>query len=253
MKSYPYIGKDNYGQIYLMLSSSDAITMDSDSFTHTPMEEGGYTNITHEYLQNTYGEVVSPEHAEFIVELGKNVKAEIGTEYRKGSFFNFYTGPNGELHLNFFDRHLAIDSGEKLITIPLPPKQIQTAATEEEFEMEHIMKNAGDNLVLGCEDSKCDEWPCVGGEVTLVSMGMTMYNKPVRLTYIGDGVGCYVDLTNGMEYTYAKRETVFKKPKTPEEELRDDIRGIIAESILGNKTNGEITKILIDKYNIKPQ
>jgi len=27
------------------------------------------------------------------------------------------------------------------------------------------MKNNGDNLVLGCEDSKCEEWPCVGDEV----------------------------------------------------------------------------------------
>ena len=30
-----------------------------------------HKNITHEYLQNTYGEVVSPEHAEFIIELAE--------------------------------------------------------------------------------------------------------------------------------------------------------------------------------------
>ena len=78
---------------------------------------------TKEELQNTYGEVQSLEHAEFIVELGKNANAEISTEYSKGSFFNFYTGPNGELYLGFFDKHLAKDSGEKQITIPLPPRE----------------------------------------------------------------------------------------------------------------------------------
>lgn len=77
------------------------------------------------------------------------------------------------------------------------------------------------------QDDSTDEWPKVGDEVLLVSMGMTIYNKLIRLTYIGDGVGCYVDLASNMEYTYAKRETIFEKPKTPEEKLRDDIDTII--------------------------
>tara|TARA_R100000541_G_scaffold52604_1_gene60367 strand:- start:241 stop:747 length:507 start_codon:yes stop_codon:yes gene_type:complete len=73
------------------------------------------------------------------------------------------------------------------------------------------------------QDDSTDEWPKVGDDVLLVSIGMTTYNKPVRLTYIGDGVGCYVDSVGGKEYTYAKRETIFKKPKTPEEKLRDEL------------------------------
>ena len=82
--------------------------------------------------------------------------------------------------------------------------------------------NIGSIKIISAVVDEEDEWPQAGDEVELVSMGMTTYNKLVRLTYIGDGVGCYVDLTNGMEYTYAKRETVFKKPKAPEEELRDE-------------------------------
>lgn len=179
-------------------------------------------NITHNFLANTYGEVVSPEHAEFIIELGKNAKAEISTEYSKGSFFNFYTSSDDELHLNFFDEHLAKDSGEKQITIPLPPKS-------------EPLKNAGDNLVLGCESQlpksnakaempstkefKGDEWPKISGEVLT-----TDNNKGILIVSKPDDHGMVV--VECKSHDYGKfyrvvRLSDLSKPKTPEEELFD--------------------------------
>ena len=125
---YPYIGKSIYSDNLVLFNSKgcgaliDPTNSEYKGFVDW-LNESTVIDCTKEALQNTYGEVQSLEHAEFIVELGKNANAEISTEYSKGSFFNFYTGLNGELHLNFFDKNLAKDSGEKQIIIPLPPKE----------------------------------------------------------------------------------------------------------------------------------
>ena len=46
-----------------------------------------------------------------------------------------------------------------------------------------------------------------------------------------------------------------QKPKTPEEHLYDEISSIVGNGMIENKTNGEITKLIIEKINItkKPQ
>ncbi len=58
-----------------------------------------------------------------------------------------------------------------------------------------------------------NEWPQAGDEATLVSTGMTTFNKTVKITYIGDSTGYYLDLSSGKECMYLKHETVFSKPK----------------------------------------
>lgn len=81
-------------------------------------------------------------------------------------------------------------------------------------------------------------------------MGMAIFNKTVKITYVGDGVGCYLDSSSGMEYTYSKRETVFSKPKTPEEELRE----LLNE--LWNKNAGDFDEFVeVAIYHVikKPQ
>lgn len=249
MKSYPYIGKDNYGQVYLMLSSSDAITMDSDNFTHTPMEEDGYKNITHEYLQSTYGVVVSPEHAEFIIELCLENSISFYADSPRRKYFAINGGK-----LYFFCIEIgASNVGSKKITIPLPPKQIQTATPEEEFEMTQIMKNAGDNLVLGCEQdflkaakeivnelreeancrdellASCDEWPKIGDEVLACSSARRLAEiKGKAVKVIGKCTHSDGDTILTVEHSslgvFAVAKESCIKPKTPEEELRDEIK-----------------------------
>lgn len=104
------------------------------------------------------------------------------------------------------------------------------------------MKNAGDNLILGCEDSKCDEWPCVGDEVkTRFGEGIIKLPKDVK--------GCYVISIKG-NYHQLKRDEFINK-KTPEEELRDDIVQLIDDA--DGLSSHALALSLMDKFNIKPQ
>lgn len=80
------------------------------------------TDITREYLQNTYGEVESKEHADFIIELAKNTDLDIGT-YSEKRDSHFYTDND---YIGFTDSEaLASNGGEKKITIPMPPKEVE--------------------------------------------------------------------------------------------------------------------------------
>lgn len=272
MKSYPYIGKGNYsGAVFLFIREGTALKMQRGESLHsnyeTHISEGLCANITHEYLQNTYGEVVSPEHAEFIIELAKANNIEVCKSFRSGLFFNFYMRKDiDKLVLFFFHEDKAKEEGEKQITIPLPPKQIQTATPEEEFEMTQIMKNAGDNLVLGCEDSKCDKWPKIGDEVLIYSKFRRLAEiKGKAVKVIGkcnhsDG-STIITVEHSSLGVFAVAEgSWIKKPKTPEEELRDDIIDLTL-SHMENKSHPieanayYLFSDLIDKYNItkKPQ
>lgn len=238
-----------------MLSSSYALTMDGYSFTHTPMQEGGYTNITREYLANTYGEVVSPEHAEFIIELAKNYDIPIRSNYSGSvdNYFNFYF-EDENLVLSFWEVVGACSNlGEKQIAIPLPPKQTQTSTPEEEFEMEQIMKNAGDNLVLGCEDSKCDEWPKIGDEVLVYPnsrRNMEIRGKVVKVigkcTHSDGSTIITVEHSSLGVFAVANGSWI-KKPKTPEEELRDEIADIIDNA----SCSEQAAEYIVETYGIK--
>ncbi len=269
VKSYPYIARNNHDVEFLVFSETRAIVLNgvNKGDEHNPSYFiRRYKNITTEYLQNTYGEVVSPEHAEFIIELAKANNIEVCSSFIDGLFFNFYRRKcSGKLVLFFFHEDKAKEEGEKLITIPLPPKQIQTATPEEEFEMEHIMKNAGDNLVLGCDSQlpnfnfeaempsvkacKGDELPKIGDEVEFPSgKGVLVVSKPDE-----QGVVIVESLDEDFGSVY-KRVSLkaIKKPKTPEEELRYEL----AESFCaaGYETEKYID-YLMSKYNItkKPQ
>lgn len=122
----------------------------------------------------------------------------------------------------------------------------QTLTSEEEFEMQQIMKNNGDNLVLGCEESKCKEWPCVNDEV-LTSDG----NGMVKL--LPDSKGYYVVSINGEYYQYQIDE--LSKPKTPEEELRDELIDLIENTADVGASTEELVETMFSLYNItkKPQ
>ncbi len=78
-------------------------------------------DITHEYLVNTYGEVVSPEHAEFIIELCKVGGIDFVSSKKGISKFKYFK--INESYLGFYtEPRNAKSQGIKKIIIPLPPK-----------------------------------------------------------------------------------------------------------------------------------
>lgn len=217
---YPYIGYWEATELtVLFVANREGFEIEEDGSYSCEWSEHEYTNITRDYLQNTYGQVQSPEHAEFIAKLCESNGIELFNNYDEG--ITQFAINRGELIFTYIKP--AISDHDKQITIPLPPKQIQTATPEEEFEITQIMKNAGDNLVLGCEDSKCDEWPQVNSEVqTSVGAG-TIRLMPDKLGHFIveiDGVFCSMNIEQ------------LSKPKTPEEELRDDIKQEVFSSFL---------------------
>lgn len=124
-----------------------------------------------------------------------------------------------------------------------------TNTPEEDFEMQQMAKNNGDNLIFGDAD-KCEEWPCVGDEVE-TSDG----NGVVKL--LPDSKGYYVVSVDGEYYQYLIDE--LSKPKTPEEELRDEIIRVIHDDVYngmyGKESFAVFADALMSKFEItkKPQ
>ena len=249
-----------YPAIYRAVHNNEYLYADNDNYYSCERETWNKSgncddhendiNITREYLANTYGKVESKEHAEFIVELCRIHGIPIIYSSKPSEAKSFEVN-KGYISLHSIGINELNVSSQKLITIPLPPKQIQTATSKEEFEMQQIMKNNGDNLVLGCEDSKYEEWPCVGDEVCWSNGKRKGELKSIceGWAWIKDDSGEFVSLMS----------KYIKKPKTPEEELRDDIVQTIHNDIyhgLYEKQQLEVfANTLMSKYNItkKPQ
>lgn len=261
---YPYIGKTELGSIVLFhKESTGRVIKHVESIPVGRVDddwcEFDFKNITSKYLANTYGEVVSPEHAEFIAELAKVNGFKVWS-FKRIDEIKTFTFENGELCLLSF-HHEGLDSRKlKQITIPIPPRQIQTATPEEEFEMKQIMKNAGDNLVLGCEDSKCDEWPKVGDEVLVFSSVRRLAEiKGKAVKVIGKCTHSDGDTILTVEHSslgvFAAAKESCIKPKTAKEELRDWMHERIGYGIASGFDCEQITHDLLHHLNItkKPQ
>jgi len=252
---YPFIGGIDDDCKVLLIENGYGIAIEHPTIEITGVPERGWNNssfknITQEYLANTYGKVANKEHAEFIVGLCKVNGIDFLDDYEGGvMWFNCKCGL-----LDFYiDKNTASNDGEKLITIPLPPKQIQTATSEEEFEMKQIMKNNGDNLILGCEDSKC-EWPQIGDEVIIFNQHNELRGELLALTK----EYAIISQHYGEQHLHLSG-CKFKKPKTPEEELRDDIVQTIHDDVYHGAYEKQPLVVFADalmtKYNItkKPQ
>lgn len=166
-------------------------------------------NITAEYLADTYGEVKSKEHAEFIVKL-----AEVN-DFRlcnpKETYKKWFCFDDDELYF-FDDVGDANNLDEKQITIPLPPE---------------------------CES--VDEWPKVNDDVFYDGQKWTFvakHNHMAMLFWTGD------------ECCTAKISEL-QKPKTPEQELRDELIGAMDNSNTAFQYADYLSKYLIDHYDIK--
>lgn len=270
-KIYPAIYKSEDGNLYLYENRANCYSFgyknwigSNDNIFDTHESD---KNITAEYLANTYGEVKSKEHAEFIVELAKNAGFSVVRPYKdKRRFFSFWDG-----QLGFFElESIATSSCAKQITIPLPNKQLATTETKDvesnivivdaiptinhcvadnicsdhEFgtkESERL--NNGDNLLFGGE-GKCKEWPCVGDEVLSDGIKWKVAAEYKHMVMLVTDDDCVFKVA-------AKRDC--EKPKTPEEELRDEIAlDLNKMQLVSNLVKaGE----LMAKYNItkKPQ
>lgn len=255
-KVYPAFYRDTDKAIYIYLNAGNYYCYSRGMWDQTSDEDDheNDTNITREYLQNTWGVVDSKEHAEFIVELAENAGLDCDD-------FDCYTFDCDRAYfytildsLEFTSsQDLASNDGEKLITIPLPPKEVEE------------MKNNGDNLILGCEDSKCDEWPKVGDKVVISKdkehpltfdqagfsgINLKVISKVERkggiiLTLEHNALGVIAMLHGGW----------IKKPKTPEEDLRDGIIELIENTADVGSSTEELVETMFNLYNItkKPQ
>lgn len=122
---YPYIGKANLdGALVVFYSEAYGRCFRSDSWgcgVRGDYNEKAFTNITREYLSNTWGVVESKEHAEFIINLAELHGLSIWHDdiEIERSFFTF----NDCGKLFFYDNSSdAYMPDRKQITIPLPPK-----------------------------------------------------------------------------------------------------------------------------------
>lgn len=94
-----------------------------------------------------------------------------------------------------------------------------------------------------CEEAK-EEWPQVGDEVE------TSYGNGV-VKLLPDSKGYYVVSINGEYYQYQLDE--LSKPKTPEEELCDDIADIIDNASCSEQAAEYIVKTYLTLNTKKPQ
>lgn len=205
-------------------------------------------NITREYLANTYGKCESQEHADFICEIAENYGIKLadikGCSYRHYSssgFFNFFIN-DGELVLGFFDSEAASDSGEKLIHLPLPPKenemesQLPTASSGTEMPEVKLIKP-----IYTKEMHERGEYPPIGSEVQL--------RTGVGTIELGvDSVGLFPALING-KYCLVDIGSIKPIP-TIEDELVDIFEKAAC------KTDYSIERgilAIMEKYNITPK
>lgn len=285
MKTYPYIGKSKHGNNYLFTSINAAYSLINKSWMPDASQLIPMENITREYLANTYGEVVSPEHAEFIIELAELHGFEVADDdYEKrvviekyckgGELVYFYTWKNsrGQAFIAFSKcKDTACNDGEKQITIPLPPKADSKKWTPDFYELGELPKHfdcvcnkCGGKCCTGqCDKEELSEWPQVGDEVMFTDL-LQHYDK-YRDEYCNK-VSKVIARFNTTEGEFIKvhreycavmtvrvdrvlQDGALIKPKTTEEELRDDIVNLI--NYAGSFSAQIIAGYLMSKYDIK--
>lgn len=264
---YPAIYQSTVnGNVALLLNDKQGVTLDKFKATvgtSGEWDEDKFKNITAEYLANTYGEVKSKEHAEFIVRLAEVNGIAVSVNCRDGSakVFSFRTKSGvPRLVLLSTKDHLYNAASRKQITIPLPPecesvddkKPLKVLSSGKVYTFNEVtgrydygiaalgfitskdiekLKETDDYEVISFvnDDSLDGEWPKVGDEVQ-TNFGKGVVKLPT------DTKCCYVIDING-NYHQLKRDEL-SHPKTPEQELRDFI------SLLWDENNHDFDMFL---------
>ena len=245
-KVYPAIYEDVEGDKYLYLDGENYYCYSRGMWDNSSEEDNHANdkNITQEYLQNTYGEVVSPEHAGFIIELAelhgfKLVFTSAFEVYRSFAF------KSNDLYL-YNSRLSEINSiPPKLITIPLPPKAEpkiypQENPTETPKHFDCVCNKCGGKCCTGL----CEDFPKVGDEILTAS-------KSKAKVLAKHGGKLWIEYINGGKGLNTINAASIQKQKTPEEELRDDILDCDNFAITEAKAN-QLANWLTNKgYEIK--
>jgi len=241
---YPYIG--DCSGIARVLFTGERTGFSIDSWFYSDgWNEGNFKNITHEYLANTYGEVKSPEHAEFIVELAENAGFELARQSKHlGNFFSFDVKG-----FCFLDTEIIASQYCKKITIPLPPKSEPEIYPQENLgeppkHFDCVCNKCGGKCCTG----RCEDFPKIGDEILTAS-------KSKAKVLAKHGGKLWIEYINGGKGLNTINAASIQKQKTPEEELRDDILDCDNFAITEAKAN-QLANWLTNKgyeINKKPQ
>lgn len=178
-----------------------------------------------EDLMNTWGEVESKEHAEFIVEVadsaGLGVIIEIGAEINELKFFS--VTDRGCLYM--WTSRVGISVTRKQITIPLPPKN---KAEKPDFpkppkHFDCVCNKCGGKCCIG----NCDEWPQVGDRVR---WDKNDYSGTVKAVSEGKA---WCKLDSGLYHTIGFDR--LKKPKSKQDLLIEELH----QKLLANNCSDE--------------
>lgn len=232
---YPYIATNGLNNFLIYAENTATLIGDESNCFSSGFKivvgEDTLKNITREYLENTYGKVESKEYAEFISKLA--MSAGFGFPFNKVKSNGYFSVSGGNIYF-WGSENVASSLNEKLITIPLPPKE---------------------------PESK--EWPQVGDDVTVridahqwdVKYGHEVDSKKgvVRSVFKDGKVTVYAVSVDGVCYCFVRG--LLQKPKTPEQELRDELIAAMDDSGTAFTYAEYMAKYLLSNYELtkKPQ
>lgn len=222
MSKYPYIGKGKeIGSIVLFYGECESVTLESKTWASSDLQYSNFIN------ESAFENITADYLSNTKVKIESEEHAEFVIKLFNSAFGTEANSMNPVWVYNEGLRgvsqrfHGEPSKDLKQITIPLPPKE-----------------------------PEIKEWPQVGDEVE-TSDG----NGVVKL--LADSKGYYVVSVNDEYYQYQIDE--LSKPKTPEEELRDEIIEVINNDVYKGVYSKEILSVFADalmsKFEItkKPQ
>lgn len=241
MNKYPYIGYwEEAESMVLFAANREGFQIEALKNYSYEWSEHEYKNITREYLANTYGEVKSTEHAGFIIEMCNANEVEVN---ECASYLTRYFAVYGNELLFFRNETSASKFGGKQTTIPLPPKADKQDSRE--------WPQVGDEVLICNIDPDSRVIDFNNEKVEVIAKTKNDRGMVLTLSHPSQGIGAIMLISKHV-----------KKPKTPEEELRDDIESIIFKKHAELATSShevdliiEMAKnsaeILLDEFEVK--
>lgn len=205
---YPYIGEYRNPELTVLFTCNDSGCEIGSNEYHSDWSEVKYTNITHEYLSNTWGVVESKEHAEFIVELAELHGFKFDSH---GSLGNFFTINNNAIYFYSFEVSIKRVIGDRRkITIPLPPKaKADFSDLPKHFDC--ICNKCGGKCCTGF----CDDWK-IGDDALMMS-------GKCKIAALADKHG-NLAVTNEFGFNLIVNKSEIKKPKSKQDILIEELQ-----------------------------
>ena len=245
---YPYIGKTSDGTVVLFSAKKTGARINGEGsptlFGYSNCwVESCFTDITREYLTNTYGKCESQEHADFICKLALNAGFVI-CKYNpsRDRFFCFI----GKYLCFLIKESAASEGGGKLISLPMPPSKKEIPSTqvieseqvsqfpkmEVNTPMPQVKSSKQEKPVYTKEMKENGEVAPVGSEVLTVS-GVGVVRHHILVVAIG-------------EQEFFIKSTDVNPPPTIEDELCKLVRSYYG----GTSKAKDLANEILSKYNI---